>query len=489
MIFAYKNYNKPSNFLAKSRLYKISKNPYELDEDIKSEIQTTFLQILSLNQAKTAEEFKIIFENIEEIINIKEYQAFIPKIVSHSIYPELVQILSEIEDEYIHRVTARIIVFLTGDVTDSLIRFAESNLMDAIYSSIPSTNVMKYSTSIEYIFQIIANFLDDPHSDVCEYAHQYFKIDRLFEIFNKINEESNKTNSELILRIIKRWMSCIFTTISKFPNELTIDDTTNILFQIKDYLDIFLKEPILCQHLCYSISTLIDNKLINYNEFNEFNYSNMIFTISTLNNESVKTYAFHVIGELISLNAFTVSCDFSYFFDVVLKSNQSTDRNLIFSALRVCHSFLQNPYVSEKAFEQITNNMPFLFDLYDKENFDVKYELKILFHYYLIYCVRFHNAEFENYSEIIFKITDIFFDFIQVEDEVSYILKKIFKSLLCLNKYLNNLGQIYLPSAIQYIQQYNECIGFLKDSENTEISEFVHALLVLDEDSIDQFGN
>lgn len=467
----YKELNVSPSYLMKMDIMKSSNNEFDFDDETILQIQTVFFSILKLNPLNIDEETKSVFTNIDKILSSKKCCEKLPHIIPFSVYQKIVEFLAMTEDEIAHRIISHVVVVLSNDITTSLKELLKYDILSAIDKVL---EFFKFPYSTMYLFQIISNFLYDPNEDVSYATHDRFKILDLFKILQFIksifdeNEELKK-DVQLSHQIINRWTRCIYISLYKYPNDLTEQQATITLIELKKYSNITFEDPLLCKYLCFSINSLAEAKLINYSDFNLYDYPTFIASLACYQkDEEVKTYAYTLIGRLILLKRYSVSHDFNQYFDEILQSNQDSKSKLLESVIFALRCSIESES-SQFYFESTTEKINYFFDIYENSIYSVRTELCLLFVTYIKSFSNIKSDVLSQYQSIIMTITDIFFELLQFSDDFDLIFP-ILESIFTFNNYIINFGYINSPTVSQYISKLMECLEEMQHNEEEKIS-------------------
>ena len=376
----------------------------DIDDKIINEVYQQFGKIINLDPNLTDEQTLIsIFQSLDELTNHKEYNMNLSVIVPFSIYPTLINFFYQTHNSFIHKTISKIIVCLTGNISTSLYEFMKYNLLQKIYQYL---NSFEFPNSIEFLVQIVGNFLDDDDTVLSDYAKTIFNFSFFINLLKFL--KNSTLPSQLCNSILHRWLACM---CKFFQESHSQEQSLTFLIEVAPVQMNILENSKSCIFFVYIISQMVQANTINYDEFNRLTYPTTIQTISFFDDPNdpdiptVKRNAILLIAELISKDRFVIPYFVNDSIDMALNDSKIAE-----SALHLCCCCFTSENKKHEAYEAIQNNTSILLNFSQQSNFPIQKQICILFCEYIEYILTTHSfisdQDFNNIFMLFYDIVE-----------------------------------------------------------------------------------
>ncbi|OHS99416.1 hypothetical protein TRFO_34143 [Tritrichomonas foetus] len=360
------------NFLG--RLHLLISSETEFDDPTIDQIKALFLNFLKLAPTQAIDEkLYAFFDSLNELINTTKYNKILPIIVPFDIYPQLTTFYYQTNDQFAHCTISRILVALTSDTTDALNELLKFSILDNILWNLQT---IRFPNSVEYLIQIIGNYLDDSDEELSNIAKSKFPFSFFIQFLDFFKNSLLSQNEN----IIHRWISCVYIFFKETHSQ---EDAVKFLTAVEPLFLIIHRNSRSCSFLCHSIIRMIQSDTINYDIFNQFNYPTLITTLCFTDEVETKYSSLLLLYELIRSDRFIIQITIDDIFEIAYSDNLNNNYKIINATLYVCSAFFDNPNKALNAFNFVTNQIKPLHEMYSNSNFNIKNRIALLLALYV----------------------------------------------------------------------------------------------------------
>lgn len=423
-------------------------------------IRKALSEILRLNpELEIPSQYSVFFSFLEDILNSRKFNSQMHQIIPPFMYPQLISFFRLTNNHYVHLIFSRILITLSCGSPQSLTVLLDNDILNAVRESLFKK---EFVFSFEYLFQIIANFLNDEDGTISISSYELFNDVFLFHYFDYFTEN---LETSLASAVLFRWMKSVVAI-------LQIPSVSDNAARYQSIMNSFLEKVSKCQSiineqsadlLCDCLSVFLDAKLINFDIFNRLCYPNFLLTLSYFDNMDIQSKALKLIRQLISNNSFVVGIGYYDLLDQIL---QSTENDCVEDRILVCASFYENSNLAEKAFEGTSDNLSRIIEYANGTTYQTKNGIIKLLSKHLEYMCQ-NTETHQALPAQLDPILAFFFDYLDSADDFETAWFPL-NALICFCDFLEKTGQWGKPEIQSFFGHFYMCIDNVKNQDLNE---------------------